>query len=239
VRRIAGPWGAAIGAVISLADDLNNALGLSFSKMGKIGEGLDEIEAHQREAGAAVAEATKAFEAQGKALVGLAQDMSPVNTAMRDLTSAFHGLSNAASSVPDWLIRGLGGDAWDPGKIKKQLDAINGGAAYIGGLGDLGRAGAGGAAGGGRDAGLFQSPPPPVERVYNNGVSPLSIESTPAHKAYMGLGERADTDPLEQYDLAKIAQDDLHDKIAANAEGDAQARREHAASGTRSFLPRT
>lgn len=139
--QIGGPWGAAIGATISLVDDLGNAFGL---KAAFITKGIDEIEAHQKHAGLAVVEATKVFEAQGAALTGLAQDMSLVNTSMRDLTSAFKGLGDSAASVPDWLVRGLGGDAWDPGKLKGKLDAINNGGAYIGGLGDLGGNAAGG-----------------------------------------------------------------------------------------------
>lgn len=194
--QVAGPWGAAIGATVGLADGLNNALGIGITKAGKLGEELDRLADKQKRAGLAVGDATKAVEAAGKSLADYAQYASTVNRVTHSMAEGFKGLANAASSVPDWLMRvGLGYDPWDPGATKKKLDKIN--AAPKGG----------------------------GERQYFNGLSPLDYYSGSAPKPYMGLGERADggsgpyaVDVADQMALAQIAADNLKMKIAATAD---------------------
>lgn len=210
--QIAGPWGAALGAIAGGVIELTDNITGLRSEVTKLADESKKL-------------AEDAIAKMDGKLGELAREAKNTGDAWKTMNEHLYATPGALAATFDAFTkqRDVLKQAAD------QIERYNANAAAMRAVGIMNKATGqsgffgstlGGGVGAAANAGLFQTlPTGGGEQRYYNGVSPLDAYSGAlAPKAYLGLGVGADGNPLEQFDLAKIAADDLNTKITANAE---------------------
>lgn len=189
-----GPWGAAIGAVGGALSKLSIGFGALDDDIEYLETHMDEIkkkgEDHARNW---LPELTDAVYAHADAVQDQYQRLLLLPVALGAVTQAFASQRDILKQVNAQIA------AYDAARFaaSPQGNLVKGFTEGVNGK-DYRKPGG--------------------ERTYNNGPSLLDFQGGQNRTPYMGLGESAGADGFEQYDLAKLAQDNLNDKIKANAD---------------------